>query len=73
MKSKDKQFMTFAEWERFNKKLNKSVSDCLISIKDLGEAFGRAAKILKNDKFYNAICAANKYIERKKNRERYFC
>lgn len=58
--------MTFAEWERFYKNLNKAVIAYSISIKDLGKAFGKVAKMLRNDKFYNAILEANKYIEKHK-------
>jgi hypothetical protein len=60
---KDKFFMTKAEWKRFHKNLNKAVATVSISVKELGNAFGRVAKILKDDKFYKAICKANKYIK----------
>jgi len=67
MKSKkDKLFMTIAEWERFHKDLNTAVATFSISIRELGYVFGRVAKILKNDKFYKAVCEANKYIEEQK-------
>jgi len=59
----DKYFMSMAEWERFYKNLNKVITVSLKSIKELGDAFGRVAKILKDDKFYEAICKADKYIE----------
>lgn len=51
------------EWERFSESLNKAVVATLMSVEELGNAFGRAAKILRNDKFYKAIRKANKYIE----------
>ena len=63
---KDKFFMTEKEWERFHKNLNKAVAAVSMSVGELGNAFGRAAKILKNDKFYKAMCEANKYIEKHK-------
>ena len=53
------------EWERFSGSLNKAIVACSKSVKELGDAFGRVAKILRNDKFYKAICEANKYIEEK--------
>jgi len=56
------------EWERFSESLNKAVAAVSISIKELGNAFGRAAKILKDDKFYNAIREANEYIEEHKEK-----
>jgi len=54
------------EWERFSKSLNKAVAAMSMSVGELGNAFGRVAKILKNDKFYKTICEANKYIEEHK-------
>lgn len=51
------------EWERFHKSLNKAVAALSMGVKELGEAFGKMAKILRDDKFYKAICKANKYIE----------
>ena len=51
------------EWERFHKSLNKAVAAVSMSVGELGNAFGRVAKILRDDKFYKAICEANKYIE----------
>ena len=63
---KDKFFMTEKEWERFHKNLNKTVAAISMSVGELGNAFGRLVKILKDDKFYNAICKANKYIEVKR-------
>lgn len=51
------------EWERFSKSLSKAVAAMSMSVKELGNAFGRVAKILKDDKFYKVICKANKYIE----------
>ena len=51
------------ESERFYKSLDKAVTVCSMSIEELGNAFGRMAKILRDDKFYNAICEANKYIK----------
>lgn len=51
------------EWERLSESLNKAVAAMSMSVKELGNAFGRAAKILKDDKFYKAICKANRYIE----------
>ena len=55
--------MTIVEWERLHKDLNKAIATYSISIRELGYVFGRMAKILKDDKFYKAICKANKYIE----------
>ena len=52
------------EWERFSKSLNKAVVAMSMSVGELGKAFGRVAKILRDDKFYKAICEANKYIEK---------
>ena len=63
---KDKFFMTNEEWERFHKNLNKAVAACSVSIRELGNAFGRVAKVLRDDKFYKAISEANKYIEEQK-------
>ena len=54
------------EWERFSKSLNKAVAAVSMSVRELGNAFGRMAKALKNDKFYKAIREANKYIEEHK-------
>ena len=51
------------EWERFHKSLDKAVAAVSMSVRELGNAFGRVAKILRDDKFYKAICEANKYIE----------
>jgi len=53
------------EWERFYKSLNKAVAALSVSVKELGDAFGRMARILRDDKFYKAICETNKYIEEK--------
>lgn len=53
------------EWERFSKSLNKAAIAISKSIGELGNTFGRVAKVLKDDKFYKAICKANKYIEEK--------
>lgn len=61
---KDKFFMTDEEWEGFHKSLEKAVAACSKSIGELGNAFERVARILKDDKFYKAICKANKYIEK---------
>ena len=58
-------FMTEKECERFHKNLNKTVAAISMSVGELGNAFGRVAKILRDDKFYKAICKANKYIEEK--------
>jgi len=58
------------EWERFSKNLNKAVVAISMSVKELGDAFGRAAKILRDDKFYKAICEANKYIKERKKIKR---
>ena len=63
---KDRFFMTKAEWKRFHKKLDRAVAALSISIKGIGSAFGRVAKILRDDKFYKAICEANEYIEEKR-------
>ena len=63
---KDKFFMTEKEWERFHKNLNKAVAAVSMSVGELGNAFRRVAKILRNDKFYKAMCEANKYIEEHK-------
>jgi len=60
---KDKFFMTNEEWEGFYKNLNKAFAVCSKSISEIGNAFGKVAKILKDDKFYNAVCEANKYVE----------
>ena len=54
------------EWERFHKSLNKAVAAMSMSVKLLGNAFNGVAKILRDDKFYKAICKANKYIEEHK-------
>jgi len=54
------------EWERVSESLNKAVAAVSMSIRELGNAFGRMAKVLKNDKFYKAIREANKYIEEHK-------
>jgi len=54
------------EWERFSKSLNKAVAAMSMSVKELGDAFGKVAKMLKDDKFYKAICDVNKYIEEHK-------
>ena len=63
--------MTEKEWERFHKNLNKTVAVISMSVRELENAFGRVAKILRDDKFYKAICKANKYIEEKERlRER---
>ena len=51
------------EFERFSESLNKAVVACSVSIRGLGDAFGRVAKILRDDKFYKAISEANKYIK----------
>ncbi|GAI92239.1 unnamed protein product, partial [marine sediment metagenome] len=51
------------EWERFSKSLNKAAIAMSKSVGELGDAFGRVAKALKDDKFYKAICEANKYIK----------
>lgn len=58
------------EWERFSKSLNKAVAAMSMGVKELGNAFGRAAKILRDDKFYNAVCKANKYIEEQERLKR---
>ncbi len=55
--------MTEKEWEKFHKSLNKTIAAISMSIGELGNAFGRVAKILRDDKFYRAVCEANKYIE----------
>jgi len=34
-----------------------------MSVRELGDAFGGVAEILRDDKFYKAICEANKYIK----------
>ena len=47
------------DFERFSEELNKAVIACLTSIKELGDAFGRAAAVLRNDKFYDSMCKAN--------------
>lgn len=54
------------EWERFYESLNEATTICSISIRELGDAFGRIARILKDDRFYKAICKANKYVEEHK-------
>jgi len=51
------------EWERFSKSLNKAIAAMSMSVKELGNAFGRVAKMLRNDNFYKAVCKANKYIK----------
>ena len=51
------------EWERASEILNKAGAAMSMSVKELGDAFGRVAKILRDDKFYKAICEANKYIK----------
>lgn len=58
------------EWERFSESLNKAVVAVSMSVKELGDAFGRVAKILRDDKFYKAICKANKYIEEQERLKR---
>jgi len=58
------------EWERFSESLNKAVAAMSMSVKELGNAFGRAAKILRDDKFYKAVCKANKYIEEQERLKR---
>jgi len=52
----------------YKMRINKAVIVISMSIKELGNAFGKVAKILRDDKFYKAICEANKYIG-KNNRE----
>jgi len=54
---------TKGELKRFHKRLYKAFAACSKSIGEIGDAFGEAAKILRDDKFYKAICEANKYIE----------
>ena len=54
------------EWERFHERLNKVVAAMSMSVKELGDAFGRVARILRDDKFYKAICKANEYIKEQK-------
>ena len=49
------------EWERFHKSLNKAVAAVSMSVGELGNAFGRVAKILRDDKFYKAVCETNEY------------
>ena len=66
---KDKFFMTEKEWKRFHKSLNKAVAAISMSVGELGNAFGRVAKILRDDKFYKAICKANKYIKEHSHKE----
>ena len=51
------------EWERVSESLNKAVAAMSISVKELAEEWLRNALILRNDKFYKAICKANKYME----------
>lgn len=51
------------EWERVSESLNKAVVTMSISVKEFGNAFGGLAKILRDDKFYEAICEANRCIE----------
>lgn len=68
MKSKINYYILIpkGEWERFHEKLNKAVAAVSMSIRELGNAFGRVAKILRDDKFYKVVCEANKYIEEHK-------
>jgi len=54
---------TKVEWEEFHKSLNKAVTVLSMRVKELGDAFAEVAKILRDDKFYKAICEANEYIE----------
>ncbi len=58
--------MTEKERERFHKSLNKTVAAISMNVGELGNAFGRVAKILRNDKFYKVVCEANEYIEEKR-------
>jgi len=51
------------EWERLHKSLNEAVATISVSVRELGDAFGGVAEILRDDKFYKAICEANKYIK----------
>jgi len=55
--------ITAKECERFHEDLNKAAATFSINIRELGYAFGRMTRILKDDKFYEVICMANKYIE----------
>ena len=65
MKIKENKFnIATEELEGFYEDLNKGITAISISIKELGFHFGRVAKIFKNDKFYKAICEANKYIKK---------
>jgi len=66
---KDKYFMNFEEWERFHKNLNKAAAICSKSIEEVGNAFGRAAKILRSYKVYKAIYEVNKYIKEQEKME----
>lgn len=63
---KDKFIIIDEEPEGFYEDLNKGITAMSISIKELGFHFGRVTKILKDDKFYKAICKANKYVKEHK-------
>ena len=43
--------------------LNKAAKACSKAVKEVGDAFGRVAKILRDDKFYKAVYEANEYIK----------
>ena len=66
MKSKINYYILIpkGEWERFHERLNKAVAAMSMNVEELGDAFGKVAKILRDDKFYKAVCEVNKYIEK---------
>ena len=58
--------MTNKEWKRFSKNLHKAAVACSKSVLEVGNAFGRAAKILRSYKVYKAFFDINEYMEEQK-------